>query len=232
MVRKMTTAVVWVILALMPVVGVAHADSADGQFLATLSSRDTGGAPGQPIAIGHETRAWKDHGRFEIGIYQHSNPFAVSGQHLNATVPKLNDRRPDLAGSHRALSTAFANNPDQRFSSCRDFAKGMREQVAAAPLGDHTTQAAAAAAAPGAAPIFAGPQLGAGRRPPMSVLHIFVSALVAAPIMGALSPLAMLFGGRRESRTAARWRKDSQVPRAGWAADQSPSRRRATSDTN
>jgi Aldehyde dehydrogenase family len=191
----------------IPVMKVADEEEAirlanDSQY--GLSSRGTGGAPGQLIAIGHETRAWKDHGRFEIGIDQHSNPVAVSGQHLNATVPKLNDRRPDLAGSHRALSAAFANNPDQRFSSCGDFAKGMREQVAAAPLGEHTTQAAAAAAAPGAAPIFAGAQLGAGRRPPMSVLHIFVSALVAVPLMGAVSTLAMLFGGSRESRRAAR----------------------------
>jgi hypothetical protein len=204
MVRKMRTAVVWVVLALMPVVGVAHADSAEDQSLAMRSSQGIGAAPDQRIAIGHEARAWRDQGRFEIGIDQHSNPVAVIGQRLNAVVPRLSDRHPDLAGFDRALSTALAHNPDQRFSGRRDFAKVPREQVAAAPLGEHTTQAAAVAAAPGAAPIVAGAQLGAGRRPPMSVLHIFVSALVAVALMGAVSALAMLFGGRRENRSAAR----------------------------
>jgi hypothetical protein len=79
-----------------------------------------------------------------------------------------------------------------------------REQLAAAPLGEHTTPAPAVAAAAGAAPIFAGAQMGAGRRPPTSVLHIFVSALVAVALMGAVSALAMLFGGHRENRSAAR----------------------------
>jgi hypothetical protein len=216
MVRKMTTAVVWVILALIPVVGVAHADGADDQFLAMLPSQGIGAAPDQLIAIGHETHAWKDQGRVEIGIDQHSNPVAVIGQHLNAAVPKLSDLRPDLAGFDLTLSTALAKNPDQRFSSCRDFAKAPREHVAAAPLGEHTTQAAAAAAAPDAAPISAGAHADAGRRPRISVVHTFVSALIGVALIGAVSTLAMLFGdrrvfggrremfgGRRENRSAA-----------------------------
>ena len=214
MVRTMTTAVVWMVLALIPVAGVAHADSADDQFLAMLSSQGTGAAPDQLIAIGHETRAWKDQGRFEIGIDQHSNPVAVIGQHLNAAVPKLSDRHPHLAGFNRTLSTALAKNPDQRFSSCRDFAKALREHVAAAPLGEHTTQAAAAAAAPDAAPISAGAYADAGRT---SVVHTFVSALIGVALIGAVITLAVLFGdrrvfggrremfgGRRENRSAAR----------------------------
>jgi hypothetical protein len=223
MVRKMTTAVVWVVLALIPVAGVApvggvaHADSADDQFPAKLSSQGIGAAPDQLIAIGHETRAWKDQGRFEIGIDQHSNPVAVIGEHLNAAVPKLRDLRPDLAGFDLTLSTALAKNPDQRFSGCRDFAKAPREHVAAAPLGEHTTQAAAAAAAPNAAPISAGAHTDAGRRPRNSVVHTFVSALIGVALIGAIMTLTMLFGdrrvfggrremfgGRRENRSAAR----------------------------
>ena len=204
MVRKMTTAVVWVVFALMPVVGVAHADSADDQFPAVPSSPGIGGAPDQRIAIGHETRAWKDQGRFEIGIDQHSNPVAVIGRHLNAAVPKLSDRRPDLAGLDRAVSTALAKDPDQRFTSCPDFAKALREQVSAVPLGEYTTQAAATAVAPDAAPTFARAHLGAGRHPRMSVLHTFVSALIGVPLMGVASMLSLLFGGRRENRSAAR----------------------------
>jgi hypothetical protein len=59
--------------------------------------------------------------------YQHSNPVAVIGQHLNAAIPKLSDCRPDLADFDQAMSTALAKDPDQRFSSCRDFAKALRD---------------------------------------------------------------------------------------------------------
>ena len=69
-------------------------------------------------------------------------PPVVVGQHLNAPIPKLSDFRPDLAGLDQAMSTALARNPYQRFSSCRDFAKALREHVPAAAVGEHTTQAA------------------------------------------------------------------------------------------
>ena len=69
-------------------------------------------------------------------------PPVVVGQHLNAPIPKLSDFRPNLAGLDQAMSTALAKNPYQRFSSCRDFAKALREHVPAAAVGEHTTQAA------------------------------------------------------------------------------------------
>src|SRR6516162_1990169 len=75
--------------------------------------------------------------------YQHSNPVAIIGQHLNAAIPKLGDRRPDLASFDHALSKALAKNPDERFSSCRDFAKALREHVPTTPVGEHTTHVAA-----------------------------------------------------------------------------------------
>jgi serine/threonine protein kinase, bacterial len=111
--------------------------------------------------------------------YQHSNPVVVIGQHLNPAVPKLSDRRPDLADFDHAMSTALAKNPDQRFGSCRDFAKALREHVPAAPVGEHTTQAdASAAPSPGdAQPLHpnhidvAQPRLGDEQRslPPVSL---------------------------------------------------------------
>jgi len=79
--------------------------------------------------------------------YQHSNPVAIIGQHLNAAIPKLGDRRADLARFDHALSTALAKDPGERFSSCRDFAEALGEHVPTTPVGEHTTQVAAPRAA-------------------------------------------------------------------------------------
>ncbi|MGB8390953.1 serine/threonine-protein kinase [Mycobacterium sp.] len=128
--------------------------------------------------------------------YQHSNPVAVIGQHLNAAVPKLSDHCPDLVGFDHALSTALAKNPDQRFSSCRDFAKALREHVAAAPVGEQTTQAAAIVSAPNAAPIPAGAHVDARRRPRISV-RAFILALIAVAGVGVVTTVALLFTGLR-----------------------------------
>ena len=122
--------------------------------------------------------------------YQHSNPVAIIGQHLNAAIPKLSDRRPDLASFDPALSTALAKNPNQRFSSCRDFAKALREHVAASPVGEHTTRAAA----PHPAPIPADGDVDARRRPRIS-LRAVVLALIAVALIGAIITVALLFTG-------------------------------------
>jgi serine/threonine-protein kinase len=133
--------------------------------------------------------------------YQHSNPAAVIGQHLNAEIPKLSDRRPDLAGFDHAMSTALAKNPDQRFSSCRDFAKALREHVCAVPVGEQPTQAAATAAAPNAAPLPDSAHVGA-RRHPQIHLRAVVLALIAVALIGVVTTVAMLFTGPRENPPA------------------------------
>jgi serine/threonine-protein kinase len=50
--------------------------------------------------------------------YQHSNPVAVISQHLNATPPKLSNRRADLAHLDHVLSGAVPDaghsNPGRR----------------------------------------------------------------------------------------------------------------------
>src|SRR5271163_378583 len=51
--------------------------------------------------------------------YQHSNPVAVISQHLNATPPKLSDRRSELAHLDPVLSKALAKDPSDRFRRCR-----------------------------------------------------------------------------------------------------------------
>jgi serine/threonine-protein kinase len=113
--------------------------------------------------------------------YQHSNPVAIIGQHLNADIPKLSDHRPDLADFDHAMSTALAKNPDQRFGSCRDFAKALREHVPAAPVGEHTTQAAA-------------PEVDAPRHPPISVRAV-VLALIPVALVGTVIAVVLLFTG-------------------------------------
>jgi serine/threonine-protein kinase len=112
--------------------------------------------------------------------YQHSNPVAIIDQHLNADIPKLSARRPDLADFDHAMSTALAKNPDHRFSSCRDFAKSLREHVPAALVGEHTTQEAAHA-----------------RRRPRISFRAVVLALIAVALVGTVIAVASLFGGPR-----------------------------------
>ena len=129
--------------------------------------------------------------------YQHSNPVAIIGQHLNAAIPKLSDRRPDLASFDPALSTALAKNPDQRLSSCRDFAKALREHVAAMPVGKHTTQAAA----PKAAPTPGGSNMDAHRRHQISARAVIL-ALIAVAVVGVVTTMALVFTGHRESPPA------------------------------
>jgi serine/threonine protein kinase len=78
--------------------------------------------------------------------YQHSNPVAVISQHLNASPPKLGDRRPDLASLDDVLSTALAKDPAARFTRCRDFAAGLRGDAHTRP--DSSTTPVPAAETP------------------------------------------------------------------------------------
>lgn len=63
--------------------------------------------------------------------YQHSSPVVVISRHLNATPPKLADRRPDLAQLDEVLSTALAKDPADRFDLCRHFATALAGRGAA-----------------------------------------------------------------------------------------------------
>lgn len=118
--------------------------------------------------------------------YQHSNQLAVISQHLNAAIPKLSDYRPDLAAFDGALSTALAKNPDERSSSCRDFAKALREHMAAAPVGEYTTQSAA----PKAAPTSAGTKVDARRHHQIPTRTV-VFVLIAVALVGVLRKLTL-----------------------------------------
>jgi serine/threonine protein kinase, bacterial len=80
--------------------------------------------------------------------YQHSNPVAVISQHLNAALPKLSDRRPDLAHLDQVLSKALAKDPADRFGRCREFATKLSERAAVDGASDRGTEAGPTVVAP------------------------------------------------------------------------------------
>jgi serine/threonine-protein kinase len=60
-------------------------------------------------------------------LFPHSNPAVVISRHLNAPVPALADRRPELHSLDPILAAALAKNPNDRFASCTDFARAVTE---------------------------------------------------------------------------------------------------------
>jgi serine/threonine-protein kinase len=61
--------------------------------------------------------------------YEHSNPVAVISRHLTAPLPKLSDRRPELADLDEVLSRALAKDPADRFEHCSDFAAALTQRA-------------------------------------------------------------------------------------------------------
>jgi serine/threonine protein kinase, bacterial len=61
--------------------------------------------------------------------YEHSNPVAVISRHLTAPLPKLSDRRPELADLDEVLSRALAKDPADRFEYCSDFAAALTQRA-------------------------------------------------------------------------------------------------------
>ena len=80
--------------------------------------------------------------------FQHANPVAVIGQHLNAAPPAVSDRRPDLAHLDHGFATALAKDPAHRFSRCRDFAEALSEQLQPDTKSDRSAEVGPTAAAP------------------------------------------------------------------------------------
>lgn len=62
-------------------------------------------------------------------VFSNSNPAVVISRHLNAPAPLLADKRLDLLSLDPVLSTALAKSPDDRFSSCTDFARALTESA-------------------------------------------------------------------------------------------------------
>ena len=111
--------------------------------------------------------------------FHHSNPAVVISQHLSAPPPRISERRPDLAALDPVIAKALAKNPDDRYSSCADFAAALAgrldtpgpTEVIATP-----TEVIAAPQSPTPPPL----QARASRFSPTTV----VAALVAVALVG------------------------------------------------
>jgi serine/threonine protein kinase, bacterial len=73
--------------------------------------------------------------------YEHSNPVAVISRHLTAPLPKLSDRRPELANLDEVFAQALAKDPADRFEQCSDLAAALNQR-SGINTGDVTTVAA------------------------------------------------------------------------------------------
>jgi serine/threonine-protein kinase len=108
--------------------------------------------------------------------YEDANPVAATAR------AKLSDRRVDLARFDGVFSTAFAENPADRFGSCREFAEALTER-AAASLGDRSPEAVLTLDYPGDATPTAKDALGeadrrrAKSRPRSRILHSATATL-------------------------------------------------------
>jgi serine/threonine-protein kinase len=58
-------------------------------------------------------------------LFPHSNPAVVISHHLNSPPPALGDTHPELAALDQVFAIAFAKNPANRFSQCKDFAYAL-----------------------------------------------------------------------------------------------------------
>jgi serine/threonine protein kinase/ABC-type branched-subunit amino acid transport system substrate-binding protein len=82
--------------------------------------------------------------------YEGTNPVAVISNHLNAAIPRISGRCPELAALDPVFAKVLAKQPEDRFSSCRDFAAALRQALrpAAAPWAHGGQSVAEDAAAP------------------------------------------------------------------------------------
>jgi tRNA A-37 threonylcarbamoyl transferase component Bud32 len=139
--------------------------------------------------------------------FQADTPMALALKHVTEPVPKIHDHGPDLpAGLEPVLDRALAKNPEERFSSAREFAAAL--DAAMAPGGaqtpakkDGSRRVAAAAGAAAAKPVArAKPAKAAVAKPaaraktgrPAPVLIIL---LIAAAVICLGGSVAVLAGG-------------------------------------
>ncbi len=121
--------------------------------------------------------------------YQHSNPVAVISRHLTAPLPKLSDRRPELANLDEVLARALAKDPADRFERCRDFAAALAERA------DVDADTIATVTAP-----IIRPETPKTKRRKRS--RILLAALSAAVLVAAIGVLGYLMQPTRKTASA------------------------------
>ena len=68
--------------------------------------------------------------------YEGPNPVAVISNHLNAAIPRISQRRPDLATLDPVFAKVLAKQPESRFSTCREFAAALRQATPTLAIDD------------------------------------------------------------------------------------------------
>jgi serine/threonine protein kinase, bacterial len=80
--------------------------------------------------------------------YEHSNPVAVISRHLTAPLPKLSDRRPELANLDEVLARALAKDPADRYERCSGFGAALTQRAGITADSDHRTEESPTVVAP------------------------------------------------------------------------------------
>jgi hypothetical protein len=126
--------------------------------------------------------------------FQHSRAAVVISQHLNATPPALADTRPDLASLDAAFTRALAKDPDDRFATCMDFARALREPADAQSVTTPSLNAAETMVRPtGPSAVMVGPtdELAVQPHRRRKLLWLAAAAIAALTAVGVVAFLAL-----------------------------------------
>ena len=66
-----------------------------------------------------------------IPPFEHSNPAVVISQHLTAVPPAIGSRRPELSDLGPVFVKALAKAPEDRYDTCAEFARALKERLGA-----------------------------------------------------------------------------------------------------
>jgi serine/threonine-protein kinase len=132
--------------------------------------------------------------------FSNTNPAVVISGHLSGPVPRLADRRPELADFDPALSRALAKDPAARFDRCADFARALADRAQSA-------EDVAAALAPTRAAHVAAPPKRSLLRPAIVVPAVLAVLLIVAATVAGIELL-----GKRAPSPAAPTRSRAALP--------------------